>query len=178
MPNNRRGFGRATPGDEWRSIRTEGIPIELPSGFIANLRPVRPDRLAAQGEVLDILTPLIHKMLFEGADASAELIAEAIGETIEPKTNEPADMAKALTNLGNIERVCDIVCKAAFVRPAIVDDPQRDDEIGLDDLDLSDKIHVFTLALRGAATLQHFRYEPPPDVEPVPDGQGDAQQAE
>lgn len=177
MPNNRRGFGRATPGSEWRSIRELGVPIELPSGMIANLRPVRPDRLAAQGEVLDILTPLVHKMLFEGADASADLIAEAIGETIEPKSTDPADMRQAIGNLANIERVCDIVCKAAFVSPVIVDDPRGDDEISLEDLDLPDKVHVFTLALRGAAALNHFRYEPQADVEPVPDSEGDAQPA-
>ncbi len=167
---------RATNGAAWRAPRVQGIPIELPSGNIAHLRPVQPERLAAQGEILDILTPLVARMLFQGADATADTIAQTLGAAMgEDEDADPTAMAAAAGNLANIERVCDIVCKAAFVNPRIVSDPQADDEIALEDLELADKVHVFTLSLRGAAALQHFRYEPNGHVESIPDSQGDAQ---
>jgi hypothetical protein len=170
---------RATSGAAWRALRTQGVPIELPSGHIAHLRPVAPEALVAQGEILDILTPLVTQMLFQGVDASADAIAQVLGGMMEADDGaDPAQLRAAATNLAHLEQVCDQVCRAAFVDPRIVDDPQADDEIALADLDLTDKVHVFTLALRGAAALQHFRAEPPADVEPVPDRQGDEQPAQ
>ena len=38
MPNNRRGFGRATSGADWRESRQIGRLITLPSGNMAYLR--------------------------------------------------------------------------------------------------------------------------------------------
>lgn len=116
--------------------------------------------------------------MFEGADATAETIAKVIGDVTEPVADDPTRLKEAMAGLENLERVCDIVCRAAFVNPRIVDDPQGDNEIGIDDIDLPDKIHVLTLSLRGAAALKHFRYQPETDVEPVPDEQGDAQPTE
>lgn len=171
---------RATSGAAWRAARETGVPVQLPSGNIAHLRPVPPERLVAQGEIVDILTPLVAQMLFAGADATAETIEKAIGAVLGDgeEDPDPEQLRSAATNLVNIERVCDLVCRAAFVNPIIVDDPQADNEIGLDDLDLADKVHVFTLALRGAAALQHFRAQPETDVEPVSNGQGDVQPAQ
>jgi len=169
----------ATSGAQWRGVRTQGVPIELPSGNIAHLRPVPPEKLAQEGEILDILTPLVARMLFAGADATAETIAQTLGMVAATEEGAtPETLKLAAGDLAQIERVCDLVCKAAFVTPLIVDDPQAEDEISLEDLDLADKVHVFTLALRGAAALQHFRYEPKATMEPVPDGEGQPQPAQ
>ena len=168
---------RATTGATWREPRQQGVPVQLPSGNIARLRPVEPQRLLAQGEIIDILTPLVAKMLFQGADASAETIAQVLGDAAGDGDNV-AQLQDAAGKLADLERVCDIVCKAAFVDPCVVDEPTAANEIGPDDIELADKVHVFTLALRGAAALRHFRYEPNADVESVPDEQGDAQPAE
>ena len=169
---------RATSGAAWREPRQAGIPVQLPSGNIARLRPVEPQALLKQGEIIDILTPLVAKMLFQGADASAETIAQVIGDATAGTDDNPAQLQEAATRLADLERVCDIVCKAAFVDPRVVDDPQAENEIAPDDIELADKVHVFTLALRGAAALRHFRYEPSADVESVPDEQGQPQPAE
>lgn len=171
---------RVTSGADWRAPRRAGIPIELPSGNVALVRPVEPQRLLAQGELLDILTPLVAKMLFAGADASLESIAKVLGDAASAGSatgpdSELVELQAAAQQVGDLERVCDIVCKAAFVSPRVVDDPQGDDEIAPDDIELADKVHVLTLALRGAAALRHFRYEPNGHVEPVSDGQGDTQ---
>ena len=171
---------RATAGSAWREPRQQGIPVELPSGNIARIRPVEPQALLKQGEIIDILTPLVAKMLFQGADATAETIAQVLGEavTTDADGDNTAQLKEAAGKLADLERVCDIVCKAAFVDPRVVDDPQADNEIGPDDIELADKIHVFTLALRGAAALRHFRYEPRADVEPVSDSEGQSQPAQ
>lgn len=166
---------RATTGADWREPRRLGIPIELPSGNIARLRPVEPQALLKQGEIIDILTPLVAKMLFQGADASAETIAQVLGDAADGEG--ASGYAEALAKLADLERVCDIVCKAAFVAPRVVDEPQAENEIAPDDIELADKIHVFTLALRGAAALRHFRYEPNGDVESVPNSEGQPQPA-
>jgi|GEM_PF-2656720 len=168
---------RATAGSAWREPRQAGIPVQLPSGNIARLRPVEPQALLKQGEIIDILTPLVAKMLFQGADASAETIAQVIGDATAGDDN-PAQLQEAATRLADLERVCDIVCKAAFVDPRVVDEPQAENEIAPDDIELADKVHVFTLALRGAAALRHFRYEPNADVESVPNSEGQPQPAQ
>lgn len=168
---------RATAGSAWREPRQAGIPVQLPSGNIARLRPVEPQALLKQGEIIDILTPLVAKMLFQGADASAETIAQVIGDATADGDNT-AQLKEAAGKLADLERVCDIVCKAAFVDPRVVDDPQAENEIAPDDIELADKIQVFTLALRGAAALRHFRYEPNADVESVPNSEGQPQPAQ
>lgn len=168
---------RATAGSAWREPRQAGVPVQLPSGNIARLRPVEPQALLKQGEIIDILTPLVAKMLFQGADASAETIAQVIGDATAGDDN-PAQLQEAATRLADLERVCDIVCKTAFVDPRVVDDPQAENEIAPDDIELADKVHVFTLALRGAAALRHFRHEPNGDVGLVSNGEGQPQQAQ
>lgn len=169
---------RATAGSAWREPRQAGVPVQLPSGNIARLRPVEPQALLKQGEIIDILTPLVAKMLFQGADATAETIAQVIGDATAGTDDNPAQLESAAARLADLERVCDIVCKAAFVDPRVVDDPQAENEIAPDDIELADKIQVFTLALRGAAALRHFRYEPNGDVESLPNSEGQPQPAE
>lgn len=169
---------RATAGSAWREPRQAGVPVQLPSGNIARIRPVEPQALLKQGEIIDILTPLVAKMLFQGADASAETIEAIIGNAMQPADDNPDELKETAAKLADLERVCDIVCKAAFVDPRVVDDPQAENEIAPDDIELADKIQIFTLALRGAAALRHFRYEPNGNVEPVLDEQGQPQSAE
>ena len=169
---------RATSGSAWREPRQAGVPVQLPSGNIARLRPVEPQALLKQGEIIDILTPLVAKMLFQGADATAETIAQVIGDATAGTDDNSVQLQEAVARLADLERVCDLVCKAAFVAPLIVDEPTTENEIAPDDIELADKIHVFTLALRGAAALRHFRYEPSADVESVPNEQGQPQPAQ
>lgn len=148
----------ATSGAVWRSAREQGYLKQLPSGNWARLRPVALDRLLISGEVADLLTPLVVKMVMDGADtvsldtflnnATAERTLGTVAETIQ---------------------LLDLVCRAAFVEPRIVDNPQADDEISLADLSLEDKGLAFSLAMQPAEELRRFRLEPTPDVATVPD---------
>ena len=94
MPNNRRGFGRATSGEEWRASQQIGKLIALPSGNIAYISHHAPEQEAA-----------------------------------------------ALASIDNL-------CKMALVYPRIVDNPKAEDEIGIADLSLSDKLTILIALLK------------------------------
>lgn len=38
---------RATSGADWRDVRHKGIPVLLPSLYVAYIRPVQPEKLVA-----------------------------------------------------------------------------------------------------------------------------------
>lgn len=155
---------RPTSGAAWRQPRTEGYTKELPSGAVARLRPVSPDQLIAAGEVPDILTPLVLKMLFQGSDGSE------LSQLTQPE--------QVLSHAGETVKLINAICRLAFVQPRIVDDPQTDDEISIDDVAIIDRSFVFQLVTQPAEVLRDFRLSPTTtDVATVPDGEGDGQPA-
>lgn len=155
---------RPTSGAAWRQPRTEGYTKELPSGSFARLRPVSPDQLITTGEVPDILTPLVLKMLFQGSDGSELAQLTQSGEL--------------LSHAGETVKLINAICRLAFVQPRIVDDPQSDDEISIDDVAIIDRSFVFQLVTQPAEVLRDFRLSPTiTDVATVPDEQGDGEPA-
>jgi len=143
-----------TPGNEWRKPREEGYVIKLiTSGNTVRLRPVALDMLIASGSIPDILTPAAAKILWDGPDAG--LIAAR------------SEIDHEFIDLVNV------VVPAAMLYPRVVDTPQADDEISLDDLDFSDKVAIYQLAIQPAAVLRRFRDQQATDVELVRDGQDD-----
>lgn len=133
----------------WRKPRQEGYVITLPSGNTARLRPVALDVMITSGKLPDILTPIAAKTLW------AEIETEEIGNV--------AEMASGMADLFGI------VCKAAFMEPAVVDKPKADNEISLEDISFEDKAAVFQLAIQPAKVLERFREQQAAGVESVPD---------
>ncbi len=170
MPNSNGANGsgpQVTSGVEWRALREQGVLIQLPSGFYARLRPVSIEQMIAGGEIPDLLTPLVTKMFLDGAD-SVDL------ETFLVQKGPD----KALAEIGQMTRLMDAICVAAFVQPRIVDNPQADDEISIDDLDITDKSAVFHRVQQPTAVLRRFRLEQTADVEAVSDGENAGAEAE
>ncbi|MCB0184342.1 MAG: hypothetical protein KDE31_08760 [Caldilineaceae bacterium] len=163
-----------TPGIDWRKPRVEGYMQQLPSGNWARLRPVAPEALIVSGNIPDVLTPLVSRMLYEGIDKTAETLEQALSGT-EAGDVDMDKVTTALKRMGEMVDAFDAVCVAAFVSPRIVAEPDADDEIAIDDLTLNDKLHVFYLATQPAEVLRFFRYEPPADVAAVANEPGDAQ---
>lgn len=154
---------RPTAGSAWRQPRLEGYVKQLPSGNVARLRPVSPDQLIASGDVPDILTPLVLKMLYHGSDGS---------ELTQLVTSSEESVAHARGTITLINAVC----RAAFVDPRIVADPTTDDQISIDDVEVLDRYFVFQLATQPAEVLRDFRFSPETtDVATVPDGEGDGE---
>lgn len=140
-----------TSGAVWRRPRMEGVVIPLPSGNICRIRPVALDVMITSGKLPDLLTPLAAKTLW------TELDTDQIGDV--------AEMATGMAELFGT------VCRAAFIEPRIVDSPEADDEISLEDIDFADKAAVFQLAIQPAKVLEGFRQQQTRDVEPVRDGE-------
>ena len=155
-----------TPGSAWRAPREAGYEKMLPSGKVARLRPVSPDQLIASGDVPDILTPLVLRMLYHGSDGS---------ELTQLVTSSEESVAHARGTITLINAVC----RAAFIQPRITEAPQSDDEITIDDVEVLDRYFVFQLATQPAEVLRDFRLSPATtDVATVPDEQGDGQPAQ
>lgn len=142
-----------TPAAEWRKPREEGYIVTLPSGLQPRLRPVALDVLIMAGEIPDLLSPIAAKMLW--SETNVEQIADV------------AELATGTAKLMNI------VCKAAFLYPRIVDEDPGDDEITLEDVSFADKSIVFQLAIQPAEVLRKFRDEQAAGMVTVPDGQDD-----
>ncbi len=147
-----------TPASEWRKPREEGYEITLLSGRTAKLRPVALDVLISSGGLPDVLTPFAAQTLWQ--EREPDEIADA------------AEMAKSYSELINA------IVPAAFLYPKVVENPEEDDEIGLDDIDFADKIQVFNLATAGAMALRKFRDQQGGNVEAGPDREGDGDKAE
>lgn len=149
---------KPTSGQQWRKAREVGETIRLPSGNIATLRPVPLDQLMLSGKIPDLLTPIAARSLWAETDTSN--IADQV------------ETAKGFAELINL------IVPLAVLRPRIVDNPQSDDEISLEDIDFSDKIAIFQLATGGSQTLSLFRKGQEADVEPVSDGEDVRPEAE
>lgn len=149
-------------GKEWRKNREQGELIQLPfCGRFARIRTVRPDALIRLGKIPHVLTTLVLNMIY---DRGPEDQFEKFLSDVETK-EEAAEMLESLR----------VVCTASMVSPRIVDNPQEDDEIAIDDLELGDRSYIFRLAFAPAEALSRFRAEPPSDVAVVANGEGDPQ---
>jgi hypothetical protein len=153
----------ATNGREWRQLREqlkeEGVLYQLPSSMNwIRLRLVSIDALMLAGRIPDFLTPLAASVLWQ---------PKWITQDEAQKILEDAKSAREYIELINI------IVPAAMMEPRIVDNPQADDEISLDDLDIHDRFHIFNLAKQPQGWLHRFRHEQAANVEPVHDSEAE-----
>lgn len=162
---NGNGAVDLTPASEYRTMREQGVPQTLLSGRKVKMRAVTPDKLLRSGRVPDILTPLVVKMLK----------GEAQNEEIDDFYGKERDEVKDW--LAMIDSV-NVVCEAALVYPRVVEQPEGDDEIAIDDLSLQDRFWIFKLAFQPAEVLSRFRLESLADVDDSADSEGNEQPTE
>jgi hypothetical protein len=162
--NGTNGAGYTAPAvptiDELRRAYEEGLPQRLLSGIEVTMRPVRADKLLMGGNMPDILTPLVMRMLFGVQPDDVEFPDEIEDPVMHYLSKTRAKAAEAV----EFVRSVDAVCEAALVDPSIV--PY---------LSLSDRLWIFKLAFIPAEVLSRFRDEPSGDVEAVSDEQGQVQ---
>lgn len=140
-----------TPGSAWRKPREQGEIVTLPSGNVARLRPVAVDALLAAGRIPDLLSGVAAKTLWVETDTAT--IAEQ------------AETAKNFADLINL------IVPLAMLEPQVVDRPEGDNEIALEDIEFADKIAIFQLATGGSTVLKSFREQQARAVAPVSDGE-------
>jgi|SRR5215471_8941883 len=151
-----------TSGLEWRRNREEGELIQLPySGKFVKIRTVRPDQMLRLGSIPNPLAAMMVNMIYGNHDSDKMEAFLSTAESVEAAN----EMLESLR----------IVCTAAFVNPKIVANPIKDDEISIDDIELSDRSYIFRLSFVPAEALKTFRYGSPSDVEVISNGAGDPQ---
>lgn len=161
MADNGAKEQQVTLGTHWRKPREEGYIITLPSGYAARLRPVQLDVMLATGDIPDILTPLVGKMLYEGADL-----------------DDAAELESLIESTAGMAELMGAVVRAAVIEPRIVDAPEQEDEIALEDISFEDRMVIFSLAIQPTRVLEKFCDQQGRDVEAVPDGENDGEPAE
>jgi hypothetical protein len=124
--------------EQQRTIRDEGMVLELPSGLEIRVRNVPIADFLTRGGIPDSLAPLVAEMI----NGKANL--EKIGAN------------KAL--LAQME-MTDAVCRTAIVFPRIVDEPKKEDEISLKELDEEDKGVLMGLLGLPARKLEPFCHQ-------------------
>lgn len=171
------GAGMRITGAQIRAARERGFEQVLPeSGYPVRLRHLEPEALLQQGEVPDLLSPLVEAMLFEGLDA--DRIEAQLSEALKPESF-------SLERTEKLIRYINLMCAAALVYPRMEtrDIPEgtalEDDVILPEDLPLADRFFIWSMSLQPVEVLRRFRYSKPgATVEPVPDGDEDRVQAE
>lgn len=135
--------------DQVKDMRKNGVDqVLISTERPIRLRAVEPADLLREGDLPDILTPLVVKSVYQ------DLSSADINAFLE---KGPTDKEGALAFL----KAIDFVCSKA-IHP---DDPTK-----VEDLVLSEKRWIFRLVLGPAEHLVLFRYEPDQDVEPVDEG--------
>jgi hypothetical protein len=131
----------ATSGLEWRKAREQGIEFTLPaSKYVVALRPVEVDFFIQHGSVPDLLAGVVNTLI----NGDSQVLDV-------PVTDELEKNVKWLTFLNELVTY-------AFVNPKVVDTPQADDEIALDDVSYADKVFIYRyIFARPAHVLQKFR---------------------
>lgn len=155
---NGNGALRPTRGVEWRRAHREGYVLTLPSGNVVRMRPVALDVLIVSGRIPDFLTAVAAKSLW----------TETSGEEIASRD----ELAKGFAELVNI------IVPAALLEPKVVEDPQGDDEVSLEDIDFQDKVSIFQLAVQPSEVLRKFRDQQDAGVATVSDGEDNGDEAE
>jgi len=127
-----------TSDKEWKSLREQGIVLQLPSEFKARVRPVRMEGLLRIGTIPDTLSGLVAEIVWNGA----------------PRPDTVFRMGKEAIEL------LDIVVAASFMEPVcVIGREPEDGEISIDDVDLGDKNFIFTWVTAPTVALHRFRNE-------------------
>jgi hypothetical protein len=114
------------------------VEKEMPSGNRVILRPFGWSLLLRKGRIPNVLLPIVNDIL-DGKQVSI------------PTTT--LDEKKAFYEL------LDDLCYVAYVHPRVVDDPQAEDEVSVDDIEDDDKLFLWTMIGAGISQMRSFRPE-------------------
>lgn len=125
-----------TTAEERRKKREAGLELTFPEyGDVVAIRPLDEGFFLQAGMIPDFLAPVVQELLGTGK----------IEKLPSPEKNE-----KWLTFL-------DKMVKFAYLHPKVVDQPQGDDEIAIEDVGYSDKVFLYSFFGSSANILRAFR---------------------
>lgn len=140
-----------TQGKAMRAHREQGIVLTFPSGNNYRVRVPGAAGLLKRGNLPNILVGYASEMLYQG-DPEGKKYEAFIA---------PSDKSERALELLESYKA---VCQEMFLEPRVVDEPQADDEIAIDDLSPIDQTWAFWLAFADAKALDNFRPQQAPDV--------------
>lgn len=128
-----------TPASEWRSMQRDGVVITLQSsGRTVRLRSVQLARLLKAGQIPDPLTAYVASMIYGGDEDETRTAAQ--------KAIEWQDYL-------------DLVATVALMHPRVVENPQNDDEIAIEDLEYAELIEIHGWARNPLDAVRPFRQQ-------------------
>ena len=132
---------KVTTAADWKEARRGGIEVPLPSGDIVKIRPANVMKMIRAGTIPDLLSDIALRSVW------VEQNPEEIGDSMELA--------------GKYEDLMGIVIPAVLASPkvALPGEEPEDDEITMDDIDISDRTSIFNLALAGVGAMRKFRDE-------------------
>lgn len=134
-----------TSGADFRRLRKEGFVRTLEcSGRVVRLRPVNLFRMLQAGKIPDPLTSYVASRIW-AADAEEET-RSGVEQAIE------------------WQEYLDLVAVASLMHPLIVDNPQADSEISIEDLLYDELMEIYRIARNPLEKVKPFREEQGGDV--------------
>lgn len=143
-----------TLGKTMRKAREEGFLLLFPSGNHYRVRFPTAAALLKRGDLPNPLLRFVTDAYYSGVTQTkfdAFMAAQ-----------ERADAALEM------DASAKVICQAMFLEPRVVDEPQADDEVTIDDIPPEDQNWAFQLAFMRAQLLAPFRQEQAAVVERVP----------
>lgn len=130
---------KLTEASAWGKRSSEGIVVELPSGFVVKLRPVSMETLLLEGRLIDPLTPIVAEIISTGG-------------------HDFKDPVQGARDMIELKRV---MCTASLMYPKLVkENPNYDEgEIKYEDIPSEDTEFIMSWALRPQKELTTFRKE-------------------
>lgn len=129
------GISMVTSASERRKVREQGVEIQFPEyGDWVAIRPMDETFFFKHGMIPDFLAPTINEMI-------------GTGQAKMPTVEKNAEWLEWLDEL----------VKWSFVNPKVVDAPQGDNEISIEDVGYADKVFLYGLFGRPANVLRAFR---------------------
>ena len=150
---------KVTPVSDWKKDLSEGSALELPSGKVAQLRRRSIFLLMKTGQIPNELRAIVQNFI-----SSPQGAREIAGENFE-----------------TMFELIDLVAKACFVYPKLVDEDKAElgtDEIYISDIEFDDKLYVYLWSSGEVSDLGFFRREQDSTVSNLLDGQAVQPEAE
>lgn len=139
-----------TSGAALRKVREEGVVLTFPSGNNYRVTLPSPGTLLRRGHLPNPLLSFVVDAFYNGVTVAKY---EAFVATKERQED-------ALAMLDSLR----VVCQAMLMQPKIVDEPQGDDEISIDDLPIMDQEWALRLLFAPVSEVLPFRGEQAADV--------------
>lgn len=150
-------LGDVTSAAAWKSKSTssEPIPLEVPSGNTALVRPVGMQAFLSEGLIPNSLLGIVTSNLEKGEKGEAVDEEKVVEELIDDIRDNP----ERLVDVIKMADACTVYC---VVQPVVLPAPQPGetrfaDKLYVDEVDIDDKMFIMNFAVGGSRQLEPFR---------------------